>query len=381
MEKESQSGPAKGGGGAKCELCRDGGRPADLSDSNVLFLQGRIAEGNLNEALDIARVAWNQFPRLKESADTKRMMEMLMEGLQEKMNGQVLVPISNTMTAMATIIDRLENLVETNPSLIEQGFNRTIEGFKTEMQTIRSAIEQPNAKISELSVMVNQLIYKPVAKGNAGENVLTDAWTEFFTKDEVVKFGGAGREDIVVTPFLTNGSARFGERIAIERKAGRQKYTGAHRTEAIAHAKEAGAPFAMIIYDSQDNLPLTLRPISLDRQDGIVTVVADMQSGGWKIARETIGVIQQAMYASSRDVSEINIAAVEEVVTELGAVVKAVDQIKGSNARIKSCADDVEQGVATIKALVKSYQDKLYAAVAGKDNGNGKSRIGAPGLA
>jgi hypothetical protein len=51
-----------------------------------------------------------------------------MEGLQEKMNIQVPVPISNTTVAMTAIIDLLEELAETAPSLIKEGFTRTLEG-------------------------------------------------------------------------------------------------------------------------------------------------------------------------------------------------------------------------------------------------------------
>ena len=354
----------------KCTLCNNCSVLLQLSESSRLFLEARMADGNVNEALDISRIAWVEFPRLKESAEAKRTAEYLLEGLQDKINIQVIMPISNTTSALTTIIERLEDLVENkNPTLIDQGFRRTLDGLKVEMNNIQAAIQEPNARITELSQMVNQLVYKPIAKGNAGETVLTEAWTEFFNKDEVIRVGGAGREDIVVTPFLTNGADKFGERIAIERKAGKQKFTGAHRREAIRHAKEAGAPFAMIIYDTQDSLPSSLRPVSLDRQDGVVTIVADMQSSTWKIARETIGVIQQAMYASTRAIEEINIPAIEEVITELTNVVKIVDQIKGSNAKIRNYTDEVEQSTLIIRTLIKNYQNKLQLAMTAAPSG------------
>lgn len=351
--------------GVRCGVCRDGERTFGLSELNALFLEKRIADGNVNAAVDISRIAWDQFPRLKESAETKRMAEFIMEGLQEKINTQVLMPISNTTAAMGIIIDRLEDLVDKNPALIEQGFNKTIEGFKSEISTIKSAVQEPTAKISELSQMVNQLVYKPIVKGTVGEAVLTDTWIEHFSKDQVVKLGGAGREDILVTPYLNDGAARFGERIIVERKAGKQKYNGSHRQEAIQHAKEKGASFAMLVYDTQDNLPMTVKPVSVSREQGVLLAISDLQSGSWKMMRETIEVIQQALHSSSQDVAAIDVDAIQEVVTELGNMVRLVEQIKGSNAKIKGCAHEVEQNLLTIKALVKSYQSKLETAILG----------------
>jgi hypothetical protein len=173
-------------------MCNDGQRAVKLTESNGLFLDNRIADGSLNEAIDIARIAWDQLPRLRESAYTKRMMELIMEGVQEKMNAQVLAPLVSTTASMTAILDRLENLVESNPTLIERGFNRTLDGFRSEMQNIKTAIQEPAAKISELNQLVNQLVYKPIVKGNAGEAVLTDLWTEHFTNDQVQKLGGPG---------------------------------------------------------------------------------------------------------------------------------------------------------------------------------------------
>ena len=342
----------------------------NLSQANLHFLESRFFEQNLNEAIDIARIAWEQFPGMREAADTKKMLDRMMEGLQDKMNVQVLVPISTTTAAMTAIIDRLEDLVETNPSLIQQGFNKTIEGFRMEMSSIRTAIQEPTAKIVELNQLVNQLVYRPMAKGNAGESVLTDLWTEHFTKDQVDKLGGAGREDILVRPYLggDNSSSHFGEAISVERKTGKQKYTGSHREEAIRHAKEKGASIAMLIYDTQENLPQSIRPVSVSKEQGMLIVVADLQSGSWKMMRETIEIVQQIMQSSNKDVSSIDVEAIQEVVTELGNMVKLVEQIKGNNAKIKSCADEVEQNVITIRAFVKSYQDRLQLAVTGANN-------------
>ncbi|MGI0012405.1 MAG: hypothetical protein ACREBU_03025 [Nitrososphaera sp.] len=351
---------------AKCSFCMDGLSPIHLAEANVLFLRKRITEGNLNEATDIARIAWEQFPGIRESADTMKLIDSIMDGLQQKLNLQVLVPISNTTSAMTTVIDHLQDLARTNPSLIEQGFTRTLEGFKAEMNSIRTAIHEPAARITELNQLVNQLVYKPIARGNAGEAILTDLWIESFTKDQIEKLGGAGREDLLIRPYLgSNGSARFGDAISIERKTGKQRFTGSHREEAIRHAKEKGASIAMLIFDSQDNLPASVKPVSISREQGLLVVVADMQSGSWKMMRETIEVLQIVMDSSNHRIEQINIESIQEVVTELGSLVKLIEQVKGNSAKIRVCADELEQNAVNIKALVKSYQDRLHQAITG----------------
>jgi hypothetical protein len=348
----------------KCSICDDGRRVVDLSEVNTLFLKKRIDESTLDNAIDIARIAWNQFPSTRETATAVQLVDQVMQRLQEKMNTQVLGPVSNTTAAMTAIIDRLQELANTNPSLIEQGFSRTLEGFRGEINSIRSAINEPNAKISELNQLVSQLVYKPIAKGNAGETILTDLWIECFTRDQIEKLGGAGREDLLIRPYLgSNGLARFGDTISVERKTGKQKFTGSHREEAIRHAREKGASIAMLIYDNQDNLPASVKPVSISREQGILIIVSDLQSGSWKMMRETVEVLQLTMDSSKHAIEQISIESIQEVVTELANVIKLVDQVKGNSAKIRSCADDVEQNAVNIRALVKSYQDRLQAAI------------------
>jgi hypothetical protein len=336
----------------------------NLSQANLHFLESRFFQQNLNEAIDIARIAWEQFPNTRETSAAGQLVDQVMQRLHEKMNTQILGPITSTTAAMTALIDRLEDLAETNPSLIERGFNRTFEGFRAEINTIRTAINEPSAKISELNQLVSQLVYKPIAKGNAGEVVLTDLWNESFTRDQIEKLGGAGREDLLIRPYLgSNGSARFGDAISVERKTGKQKFTGSHREEAIRHAKEKGAAIAMIIYDNQDNLPVSVRPVSVSREQGILVVVSDLQSGSWKMMRETIEVLQMTLNSSGHGIDQINIESIQEVVSELGNIIKLVEQVKGNSVKIRSCADEVEQNVVSIKSLVKTYQDRLQAAI------------------
>src|ERR1051326_1774501 len=94
-----------------CAFCNSNGNHT-LSGVNVIFLTERATDGNLNDAIDIARIAWKQFPTLNNDPSARRTAEIVLEALQDKINSQVLAPINNTTNTMAIIIDRLEVLAE-----------------------------------------------------------------------------------------------------------------------------------------------------------------------------------------------------------------------------------------------------------------------------
>jgi hypothetical protein len=58
-----------------CNFCEGGKRVINLIESNKHFISKRIIDGNIDEAITISRIAWDNFPKLKESADTNRHKE------------------------------------------------------------------------------------------------------------------------------------------------------------------------------------------------------------------------------------------------------------------------------------------------------------------
>ena len=64
-----------------CTFCDDGKRVVSLTESNEHFISKRISDGNIDEAITIARITWDNFPKSKESANTKRLVETLLEGM------------------------------------------------------------------------------------------------------------------------------------------------------------------------------------------------------------------------------------------------------------------------------------------------------------
>src|SRR5207253_2857075 len=94
----------------------------------------------------------------------------------------------------------------------------------------------------------------PNTKGNVGEKILVNLWPQYFGHDEVKWVSNAGNEDLMVTPYWNSGVNNYGEKISIERKTGKQTYSGTHFKAAVDHAIDKDASYAMLIYDTEENL-------------------------------------------------------------------------------------------------------------------------------
>jgi hypothetical protein len=173
--------------------------------------------------------------------------------------------------------------------------------------------------------------------------------------------GGAGREDFLATSYLNNGISGYGDTISIERKSGKQTYTGAHFKETIQHAIEKGATYALIVYDTQDNLP---QKTMIARDKGVLVAAVDIQSGTWKMAREIFEVLQKETTSKRTTVNEINIKAIQEVATDIGVLLKYTSDIRGRTTKIQKETQKIEEDLDEIKIAVVNHQNKLKAAVA-----------------
>ena len=251
--------------------------------------------------------------------------------------------------------------LEKNPELIQKCSEDTMRNLNGHLNQILTSINGPTTQIQQIFQMLSQLMYKPSVKGSVGEKILADIWPQYFNKDSIEMLGGAGREDFLVTPYLNNGISGYEDRISIERKSGQQTYTGAQFKEAIRHSIEKGATYAIIVYDTQDNLP---QKTIFAREKGVVVLVVDIQSGTWKMAREIFEVLQKELNSKRKTVNEINIKVIQEVATDIGALLKYTSDIRGKTAKIQTLSEKIDEDVDEIKDLVGNYQNKLKTAVA-----------------
>lgn len=344
-----------------CIFCESGRRAINFTESNKHFLSKRIRDGNIDEAITISRIAWDNFPVLKESADTKKIVETLLKGVQQTISEQVLSPITTSISGLNALMSTLQK----NPELIQKCSDETMRNLNGHLNQIISSINGPTMQIQQIYQMLSQLLYKPSVKGSAGEKILADIWPQYFNKDLIDMLGGAGREDFLVTPYLNSGISGYGDRISIERKSGKQTYTGAHFKEAIRHSIEKGATYSIIVYDTQDNLP---QKTMFARERGVLVAVVDIQSGTWKMAREIFEVLQKEITSKKKTVNEINVKVIQEVATDIGALVKYTSDIRGKTAKIQTLTEKIDEDLDEIKAAVGNYQSKLKAAVAEIEN-------------
>ena len=332
-----------------------------LTESNIQFILQRATDGNVDEAITISRIAWDNFPILKESADTKKIVETLLKGIQQTVNTQVLTPINSSISGLNTLMSSLEK----NPELIQKCSEETIRSLNGQLSQVVASINGPTTQIQQIHQMLSQLMFKPSVKGSVGEKILADMWPQYFNKDIVERLGGAGREDFLVTPYLSNGTCGYGDRISIERKSGKQVYAGAHFKEAIQHSIEKGATYSIMVYDTQENLP---QKTMFARERGVLVAVVDIQSGTWKMAREIFEVLQKEITSKRKTISEVNIRIIQEVATDIGLLVKHASDIRGKTAKIQNLAEKIDEDLDEIKAAVGNYQNKLKASVMELEN-------------
>jgi hypothetical protein len=108
------------------------------------------------------------------------------------------------------------------------------------------------------------------------------------------------------------------------------------------------------------------------REKDVLVAVVDIESGTWKIAREMFEFLQEEMASTKKTVNEINIQAIQEVATDIGALVKYTSNIRGKTAKLLNQTEkyklETDEDLDGIKAALANYQNKLMAAVSGIEN-------------
>jgi hypothetical protein len=276
---------------------------------NLRFLNARLAEGKLDEAITLAETAWNA----------------------------IKVDVGDKL-----LITELKSVI---PDLVRRETDRSAEPVKNQLFTLTSKVEE--------------LIKKPNVRGALEEKALADSWQEFFPKDQVTWIGGAGQSDLVVIPYLSFNGVREGQKISIERKGGHQKYQANHVTEATRQAHARGANFCIVVYDTEENLIELHKPIHFDAQDGIVIAITDVASGGWRTARQTFEVIQSVAARADLHSSEVDVSALGSVIQEMHDLNTEIDALRKYNNSTKNNCERIEQTITKLEGKVRNYQERL----------------------
>jgi hypothetical protein len=343
----------------QCYLCKHSINEISLTESNSHFLLERVKERNIDEAITISRIAWDNFPLLKESADTKKIVETVIMGVQQTISDQIFTPITTSISAL----NALTTTLQSNPTLIQESSKQTIQSLNESIKQIIFTINNgPTVQIRQIQEMMSQLLYKPNVKGSVGETVLADMWPQYYRFDFVERLGGSGREDFIVTPYLNSNVSHHGDRISIERKTGKQRYTGAHFNEAVQHASARGISYSIIVYDTEENLP---EKTIIVRENGVLVAVADIHSGTWQMARDMFEVLQKELDLKKKNGDEvkINMEIIQEVSNDITALIKFTTNIKMNNSKIQNLTKKIDDDTKEITEAVNLYKNKLRSAI------------------
>jgi len=353
-----------------CPLCGSKAQNFAANPTNLRFLENRAQENNLDQALNICAAAWSAFPELRNRSDTRNIVDTLIDHIQQQFS-KALIPIETIAKMTAPLNLKIEQLTERLPDDLKGEFMETNRLLINELKLIQEATKQfadPIQKeVRELSQSIAALVNKPSLKGSVNEQTLQMGWQEAFAKDKIIRIGGAGRADIVVTPYLEFGGSRYGSKIIVERKAGAQKYCGTHFAEAITHTRAEGAKYALLVYDSPDNLLTLQKPVCFSLTDGITLAICDIQTGGWRTSRQIIEIIQLTLPADNAEATPtIDLKKLEAAIQQIASLNSQIELLrKSNNSAITNC-EKTRECINKIEELVFCHQQSLRNLLAQK---------------
>jgi hypothetical protein len=347
----------------KCPICGRETTNFNISEDNLRFLEQRFHDNKLDQAITLTSIAWNNFPGLRLNADSRILINGLLKGVQEQVTN-ALTPLDMITKIVYPLSEKLEGLIATLPEGVKKEFReinlQLTEKLKSIHEAATSATEPVQRDLKELNDTINQLINKPVCKGLVNEETLKLSWQEVFVKDKTFKKGGPGQPDLVIIPSLQLNGKGFGQKIVVERKAGRQKYSGIHLQEAIEHTKAEGSAYGIIVYDTPSNLLEVQRPFYVSMSQGVTIAITDVESGGWKTAREIFEVFQSVLPNDSVDnASRIDLAKLQRTIDEIATVNQQIETLRKCNNFTLSNCEKARTTINRLEESITAYQEKL----------------------
>lgn len=323
----------------------------------------RFHENNLDQAVTLASIAWSNFPGLRLTADGKAVINGLMKAIQEEVI-TALKPLELTSKMFYPLSEKLQELIERLPEDVKKEFYEINIQLNDKLKVIQAATiaanEPVQKDVKELSDTISQLINKPISKGIVNEETLKFSWQEVFVKDKTLRKGGPGQGDIVVIPYLELNGKSYGQKIVVERKAGRQKYCGTHLQEAIEHTKAEGSIYGILVYDSLSNLLQVQRPFYVSMSQAVIVAITDVESGGWKTAREIFEVFQSVLPNDSADnASVLDIGKLQRTIDEMATVNQQIETLRKFNNSTLSNCEKARTLINRLEESITAYQEKL----------------------
>ena len=347
----------------KCPICGCETSNININEDNLRFLHQRFHDNNLDQAIVLAGIAWNNFPGLRINADSRILIDDLLKGVQDKVN-KALTPLDMISKMVYPLNEKLEELIETLPEGVKKEFSEINLQLTQKLQLIHqaatSATEPVQRDLKDLNYTINQLINKPISKGLVNEETLKLSWQEVFVKDKPVRKGGPGQPDLVIIPSLELNGKSLGQKIVVERKAGRQKYCGTHLQEAVEHTRAEGSNYGVLVYDTPSNLLEIQRPFYVSMSQSVIIAVTDVESGGWKTARQIFEVFQSILpNDGAKNASKIDLRKLQMTIDEIATVNQQIETLRKCNNSALSNCEKSRTMINKLEELITAYQEKL----------------------
>ena len=342
---------------------------ASLSHPNLAFMSDRSMEGNLDEAISIARIVWQQFPEIKLSAEAKTCIDTVYKSFDQRLG-----PFRSDML---NGIKMLLNIANTLPANVCKEITDSMGQFQNKLESIEDTTFSPLlAKVCNMDNNFNLFINKPNITGKVGEQALKEAWQVKFIQDRIIEKDKAGESDFVVDINIDSGHSTG---ISVERKTGAQKYDRNYVHKAVRHAQDDGMKYALIAYDSSENIS-AVGPLYIDKLDGVTVFVTDVQSQGWMIVRYIISIWEDGLNID-KNPDAIDLKKVMETTTEMSKLDEQINLLrKNNNAAIKSCEanrnviNDLETKFGKLIEKLQSDLRPSRIELVNTVSGNGKDR-------
>jgi hypothetical protein len=349
-----------------CPIC-GGLQQVRISVPNARFLCDRKAEDNLDEAITISRICWDNFPSLRLSADSKTVIEEFMVSTKlwlKEQAEQALKPINDLNSALATTVTALSTLSMSLPEGLKPHIDLAMQELDRKRQLaengLKISLDGLRKDIETIEEHFRRITYKPTERGQIGQVSIASAWLDLFPNDKVIPRGGPGESDVLVQPYLGDGKlGRLGAVISVERKAGKQSYSSLHLHEAVKHAKHEGAKYVMLLYDCYDNL--MQQSMRIDHVSGIFYAVCEFESNSWKIARQLIGLLQENEQTSGQ---QVDLATVRKTIEDMAEIEAAKAAIERENEKAWKANDSIRQRhLPALNQALREYLTKLQQMV------------------
>ena len=239
-----------------CPLCGKLSQAYTITEANIRFLDRRFREDKLDEAVTLCQVAWESFPGIRQTSETKTIVNGLIKGIEEQVNS-ALKPLDIITQMIFPLTKKLDDLASKLPENLKTEFDEISSQLNKQICLINDAstksTEPVQRELRELALNINALMNKPNLIGAVKEKTLELGWQEVFTKDKVDRRGAPGQPDLVVEPFVEL-KGHYGSKIVVERKGGRQRFSGMHFQQLLTHTRSEGARFGVLLYDNDLNL-------------------------------------------------------------------------------------------------------------------------------